>query len=172
MDDALALTRAEDRLWGVRLAGDTLTLRPTGWQQLGALAQVGIAGAFLMLLYELGAQRQLLVGVAAAFLVVVTAVFQGTGTVVATPDGLTVWWFGRSRIPWDQVDFFKVDAHSPWWGGGWPPFDVVDATLRDGSTVTLWPTRSGPSEAADRPSPAMVQRDLLQRYRETFAPMS
>ena len=80
MDDALALTSDEDRLWGIRLDGDMVTLRPTGWLQLGALAQVGIACAFLMLLYRLGAQRQLLVGVAAAFLVVAMAAFQGMGT--------------------------------------------------------------------------------------------
>src|SRR5262245_20625222 len=135
MDDALALTRTEDDLWGIRLDDDVLTLRPTGWQQLGALAQVGIACEFLMLILRLVAQRRLLVGVAAAFLVVGMAVFQGAGTVVATPQGLTRWWFGRRRIAWDQVQSFTVGTHSPWWGGGWPPFDVVDVTLRDGSTV-------------------------------------
>jgi len=154
MDGALALTSDEDRLWGIRLDGDLVTLRPTGWLQLGALAQVGIACAFLMLLYRLGAQRQLLVGVAAAFLVVAMAAFQGMGTVVATPQGLTRWWFGRRRVFWDQIE----------------SFEVVDATLRDGTTLTLWPTRSAQPRVEGRPSPAAVQCGLLERYRATLAP--
>ena len=169
MNGPLTLTDAEHRSWGVRLDGDVLTLRPTGWLQLGALAQVGIAGVFLMLLYRLGAQRQLLVGVAAAFGVVVMAAFQGMGTVVATPQGLTRWWFGRRRFFWDQIVSFEVRTHTPWWGGGWPPFDVVDATLRDGTTLTLWPTRSGQAQVAGRVSPAAVQCGLLERYRATLA---
>jgi hypothetical protein len=168
MDGALALTPDEDRLWGIRLDGDVVTLRPTGWQQLGALAQVGIACAFLVLLYRLGAQRQLLVGVAAAFLVVVMAAFQGMGSVEAIPAGLTRWWFGRRRVFWDQIESFEVATHTPWWGGGWPPFDVVDANLRDGTTLTLWPTRSGQSQVAGRPSAAAVQCGLLERYRATL----
>ena len=170
MDGALALTSDEDRLWGIRLDGDLVTLRPTGWLQLGALAQIGIACAFLMLLYRLGAQRQLLVGVAAAFLVVAMAAFQGMGTVVATPQGLTRWWFGRRRVFWDQIESFEVKTQTPWWGGGWPPFEVVDATLRDGTTLTLWPTRSAQPRVEGRPSPAAVQCGLLERYRATLAP--
>src|SRR5262245_18974406 len=168
MTDTLALTDAERRCWGIRLDDDVLTLRPTGWMQLGALAQIGIAGAFLMLLYRLGAQRQLLVGVAAAFGVVAMAAFQGLGTVVATPQGLTRWWFGRRRVFWDRIATFEVRTHTPWWGGGWPPFEVVEATLPDGTTLTLWPTRSGPP-VDGRPSAAAVQCGLLERYRATLA---
>ena len=168
MDGTLALTADEDRLWGVRLDREVVTLRPTGWVQLGAAAQIGIAVAFLMLLYRLGAQRQLLVGVAAAFAVVAMALLQGMGTVVATPQGLTRWWFGRRRVYWDQIVSFEVRTQTPWWGGGWPPFDVVDANLRDGTTLTLWPTRSGQPQVAGRISAAAVQCGLLQRYRATL----
>jgi hypothetical protein len=168
MAGALVLTDAEQRLWGVRQRDDSLTLRTSGWMQLGACAQIAIAVAFLALLDRLGARRQLLVGVAAALTVIAMAVFQGLGTVVARPDGLTRWWFGRREIPWDRVQSFRVGSHSPWWGGGWPPFDVVDVTLHDGSTITLWPTRSGPAPSEGRPSPAAVHCGLLERYRATL----
>ena len=88
---------------------------------------------------------------------------------MATRGGLTRWWFGRRLIFWDQIASFGVATHTPWWGGGWPPFDVVDATLRDGTTITLWPTRSVQSEVAGRPSIAAVQCGLLERYRATLA---
>jgi hypothetical protein len=168
VDGALALTDAERKLFGVHQRDDTLVLRPSGWMQLGAAAQIAIALAFLALLDRLGARRQLLVGVAAACAVVVMALFQGLGTVVADRQGITMWWFGRRRIPWDQVGSLAVGSHAPWWGGGWPPFDVVDVTLRDGSRVTLWPTRSGPPPAEGRPSIAAVQCGLLERYRATL----
>ncbi len=167
MDGSLALTDAEARQWGIRRRGGTLTLRPSAWMQLGAAAQIAISIAFLGLLHRLGAQRQLLVGVAAAFVVALAALFQGRGSVVARADGLTMWWFGRRRIPWDDVDSLRVESHSPWWGGGWPPFDVIDVSLRDGAAVTLWPTRSGPAQAGGRPSPATVQCGLPGRYRAT-----
>jgi hypothetical protein len=168
VDGARTLTDAETRLWGVHQRGDVLYLRPSGWMQLGAAAQIAISVAFLALLYKLGAQRQLLVGVAAAFGVALVALVQGLGTVIVGNDGLTVWWIGRRRIAWDDVASVQLVSHSPWWGGGWPPFDVVDVTLRDGETVTLWPTRSGPP-VAGRPSPAAVQCGLLERYRATLA---
>ena len=167
MNGSIALTDAETRLWGIRRRGDALTLRPSAWMQLGAAAQITIAVAFLALLHRLGAQRQLLVGVAAAFAVVLMALFQGLGAVVVKPDGLTTWWFGRQQIPWDEVETFRVGAHSPWWGGGWPPFDVVEVSLRDGKTITLWPTRSG-AATDGRESPATVQCGLLERYRATL----
>ena len=83
------------------------------------------------------------------------------------PDGLTLWWLGRRPIPWDDVESVRVVSHSPWWGGGWPPFDVVDVTERNGKTVTLWPTRSGPA-IAGHASPAALQCGLLERYRATL----
>jgi len=168
VDGSLALTETETRLWGVHQRGDALYLRPSGWMQLGSVAQISIAVVFLALLYKLGAQRQLLVGVAGAFGVALVALVQGVGTVTAKPDGLTVWWIGRRRIPWDDVDAVRLASHSPWWGGGWPPFDVIDVTRRDGTAITLWPTRSGPA-IDGRPSPASVQCGLLDRYRATLA---
>jgi hypothetical protein len=168
VDAALALTDAETRLWGVHQNADAVYLRPSGWMQLGAVAQIGISVAFLLLLHRLGAQRQLLVGVAAAFGVALVALIQGLGTVIVTPEGLTVWWLGRRRIRWDDVESVQLASHAPWWGGGWPAFDVIDVTRRDGKTITLWPTRSGPP-IEGRPSPAAVQCGLLERYRATLA---
>jgi hypothetical protein len=58
---------------------------------------------------------------------------------------------------------------APWWASGWPRFDVVVVDLRDGRTITLWPTRSGGEPSEFMASPANVQCGLLERYRETLA---
>jgi len=156
-------------LWGVHYEGTTLRLRPTGWQQLGAVAQMAVAGAFFLLLSRLGAERQLLVGVAAAFVVGLWGLLQWAAAVVARPDRLTMWWLRRRSIPWKEIQAIAVVERAPWWAAGWPPFEVVAVTRRSGGTVTLWPTRSGVSTETT-PSPAAVQCRLLERYHATVAP--
>ena len=163
-----ALTDAERGLFGVHADRAGLRLRPTGWMQLGTGAQMAVAGAFLLLLHKLGSGRSLLVGVAAAFVVGVWGVLLYAGTVFARPDGLRVWWLGFRRIPWDRVVRFDVETRAPLWASGWPPFEVVTMTLRDGSAVTLWPARSADMPVAGATSAAAVQCGLLARYRATL----
>jgi hypothetical protein len=166
---AFALTDAERRLFGVQTQRDEVRLRPTGWLQLGSGAQMAVAGALFLLLVRLGRGRALLAGVAAAGAVGLWALLLWVGTVVASPDGLRVWWFGFRRIPWDQIEAFDVLARAPWWASGWPPFLVVSARMRDGRSVTLWPARSTEAAVAGAESAAAVQCGLLERYRATLA---
>jgi len=164
-----APTDAGRALFGVRRDGDTLRLRPTGWIQLGTGAQMAVAGAFFLLLHRLGAERQLLVGVAATVVVGVWGLFQWLGTVFVAPDGLCVWWLGIRRIPWDRIERFEVVSRSPVWASGWPPFEVVVVSRRGGRAVTLWPTRSAAVPVAGAPSAAAAQCGLLERYRATLS---
>ena len=166
--DARAGTRADRRLWGVHRDGDTLRLRPTGWVQLGTGAQMAVAGAFFLLLHRLGAERQLLVGVAASVVVGLWGLFQWLGTVFVTPDGLRVWWLGLRRIPWDRVEGFEVVSRAPVWASGWPPFQVVVVAQRGGRAFTLWPTRSAAVPVAGADSAAAVQCGLLEGYRASL----
>jgi len=166
---APALTDAERRLWGIRRDGDTLRLRPTGWVQLGTGAQIAVAGAFFLLLNKLGAERRLLVGVAASVVVGLWGLFQWLGTVLVSPEGLRVWWLGVRRIPWEQVEGFAVVTRAPLWAAGWPPFEVVEVSIRGGPAVTLWPTRSAAVPVAGAASAAAAQCGLLERYRATLS---
>jgi len=163
------LADAERRLWGVRRDRDTVRLRPTGWVQLGAAAQIAVAGAFFLLLHKLGTERQLLVGVAATVVVGLWGLFQWLGTVFVSPAGLRVWWLGLRRIPWNDVEGFDVVSRSPAWASGWPPFQVVVVTRHGGRAVTLWPTRSAAVPVAGADSAAAVQCGLLERYRATLS---
>ena len=156
-------------LFGVRRAGDTLRLRPTGWVQLGAGAQMTVAGALFLLLHKLGGERHLLLAVAATVVVGLWGLFQWLGTVFVAPDGLRVWWLGVRRIPWDRVEGFEVVSRSPVWASGWPPFEVIVVSQRDGRAVTLWPTRSAAVPVAGAPSAAAAQCGLLERYRATLS---
>jgi hypothetical protein len=167
--DAPALTDAERRLWGVRRDRDTLRLRPTGWVQLGAGAQMAVAGALFLLLHKLGAERRLLVGVAATVVVGLWGLFQWLGTVFVSPEGLRMWWLGIRRIPWERVEGFEVVSRAPAWASGWPPFEVVVVARRGGRPVTLWPTRSTAVPVAGAPSAAAAQCGLLERYRATLS---
>jgi hypothetical protein len=162
-------TDARRSLFGVRRDGDTLRLRPTGWIQLGTGAQMAVAGAFFLLLHKLGAERQLLVGVAATVVVGLWGLFQWLGTVFVSPDGLRVWWLGFRRIPWDRIEGFDVVSRSPVWASGWPPFEVVVVSRHGGRAVTLWPTRSAAVPVAGAPSAAAAQCGLLERYRATLS---
>jgi hypothetical protein len=47
----------------------------------------------------------------------------------------------------------------------------VEADLRDSTRVPLWPTRDIPEgqRGAKNPNTPMIERALLQRYRDTFA---
>ena len=148
-----APTDAGRTLFGVRRDGDTLRLRPTGWIQLGTGAQMAVAGAFFLLLHRLGAERQLLVGVAATVVVGLWGLFQWLGTVFVAPDGLRVWWLGIRRIPWDRIE----------------GFEVVVVSRRGGRAVTLWPTRSAAVPVAGAPSAAAAQCGLLEGYRATLS---
>jgi hypothetical protein len=166
---APALTDAERRLWGIRRDGDTLRLRPTGWVQLGTGAQIAVAGAFFLLLNKLGAERRLLVGVAASVVVGLWGLFQWLGTVLVSPEGLRVWWLGVRRIPWEHIEGFAVVTRAPLWAAGWPPFEVVEVSIRGGPAVTLWPTRSAAVPVAGAASAAAAQCGLLERYRATLS---
>ena len=166
---APALTDAERRLWGIRRDGDTLRVRPTGWVQLGTGAQIAVAGAFFLLLNRLGAERRLLVGVAASVVVGLWGLFQWLGTVLVSPEGLRVWWLGVRRIPWEHIEGFAVVTRAPLWAAGWPPFEVVEVSIRGGPAVTLWPTRSAAVPVAGAASAAAAQCGLLERYRATLS---
>jgi hypothetical protein len=165
----IALNGTERRLFGVYVDGDRLRCRPTGWIQLGAGAQMAVAAAFLLLLRKLGTGRSLLVGVAAALAIGAWGLLMWLGTVYASRDGLRIIWFGVRRIHWDQVDGFTVSSCAPIWAPGFPPFEVVCVRLRDGRSVTLWPTRSAAVAIGDAPSAAAAQCGLLERYRATLS---
>ena len=166
--NALAVTDAERRLFGVHTERGELRLRPTGWSQLGSGAQMAVAGAFFVLLNKLGSGRQVLLGLAVAFVVGVWGLLLWAGTVFVTPEGLRVWWFGVHRIPWDEVESFGVSTRAPAWASGWPPFEVVGVRLRTGRSVTLWPTRSTAVPAAGAANAASAHCGLLERYRATL----
>lgn len=97
------------------------------------------------------------------------------GSVVATPDGIARRWLGVRRFRWDEVDYLHVVERVPWWlfFGPWFVSDVVEVATRDRRRLTLWPTRSSVAGrmGTEGQTPAQVKSNLLQRYREIYAPV-
>jgi hypothetical protein len=97
-----------------------------------------------------------------------------SGQVVASPDALSVRFVRTREIAWSSVHHFAVVKRVRWWAPGrfWPSPEVVEAALRSGERINLWPTigtREG-RPGAMNPTAATIKRGLLERYRRTFAP--
>jgi hypothetical protein len=167
-----ALTPEETAHSGVSYEDGVLRLRATRLLRIGSAIQIAVGIVFAIFSASLGLffASTLFVGVGLALSVI--AIVSLRGEVVCSPDGLSLRWFRTRRFAWSRVDHFERVRRTAWWTGRfWPPAELVEADLRDSTRVPLWPTRDIPEgqRGAKNPNTPMIERALLQRYRDTFA---
>jgi len=165
------LTPAERGQWGITCADGVLRVRST--LPILGLAVGMTAFAVLWFVTSLGAVTAFgLVGVVLPLIgvaFILGSVSLCVASVVATAEGLAVRRLRVRRFPWDHVDDFLL-TDRPLWRAGWNSEFVV-VVLHNGKRVYLAATQSPKAKSLPYggPSAASVRRDVLRRYRETFA---
>ena len=182
---AFVLNTNERSLWGVRFSNDVLRLRTTGARQAAEALLVVALCVFTVVvvfaptdptltIFFFTTHSRLATGTACGLMILAVTFILLAGSVVATRDGISRRWLGVRRLRWDDVDHLGVVERVPWWQylGPWFAVEVVEATTHDGRRLILWPTRSTVARrtGAEGPTPAQVKRELLQRYRDIYAP--
>lgn len=166
------LTKEEREQWGIRYETGVLTVRSAFWSHCMAGVMIPFAGAFIVAgvvaVFSLGVFG--VFAVLAGVYAIVNAVMLFFGSIVATPDGVTIRLRRTRHLAWDEVDDFRL-THRPV-RRALSQSDIVEVVPREGRRILLPFTtsfREGWS-AHDGPSAATLKRDVLLRYRDTFAP--